>query len=45
MSLDIPLVFKYHVFACFTKRPAGHPRGSCMEAVRSPYGTGAGEKV
>lgn len=36
MDLELPMVFKYHVFACFTKRPAGHPRGSCMEKNAQP---------
>ncbi|WP_395666071.1 (2Fe-2S) ferredoxin domain-containing protein [Methylocella sp.] len=35
-SLDLPIVYKYHVFACFTKRPPGHPRGSCMENGAQP---------
>ena len=26
---DVPQLYKRHVFACFTQRPAGHPRGSC----------------
>ncbi len=25
----LPQVYKHHVFACYTQRPAGHPRGSC----------------
>jgi len=29
MSLELPVVFKHHVFACFQQRPPGHPRGSC----------------
>ncbi|MGB0694351.1 MAG: (2Fe-2S) ferredoxin domain-containing protein [Rhodospirillaceae bacterium] len=28
-EIDIPQVYKRHVFACFTQRPPGHPRGSC----------------
>jgi (2Fe-2S) ferredoxin len=36
MDLELPTVFKYHVFACFTKRPDGHPRGSCMEKGAQP---------
>ncbi len=35
-ELDLPVVFKYHVIACFTKRPPGHPRGSCMESGAQP---------
>jgi len=36
MLEELPVVFKYHVFACFQQRPAGHPRGSCMEAGAKP---------
>jgi len=28
-DFELPQVFKRHVFACFTQRPPGHPRGSC----------------
>jgi (2Fe-2S) ferredoxin len=33
---DVPQVFKRHVFACYTQRPAGHPRGSCGELGAQP---------
>ncbi len=33
---DLPVVFKYHVFACFQQRPADHPRGSCMLSGGKP---------
>ncbi len=36
MPLDIPQVFKVHVFACFQQRPPGHPRGSCQTAGGGP---------
>jgi (2Fe-2S) ferredoxin len=26
---DLPQAYERHVFACFTQRPPGHPRGSC----------------
>lgn len=29
MSLEIPQVFKRHVFFCVQQRPPTHPRGSC----------------
>jgi (2Fe-2S) ferredoxin len=35
-SLDIPQVYRHHVFACFTQRPPGHPRGSCGAAGAQP---------
>lgn len=28
-EFELPQVYKRHVFACFTQRPPGHPRGSC----------------
>ncbi|MGD0675047.1 MAG: (2Fe-2S) ferredoxin domain-containing protein [Polyangiaceae bacterium] len=28
-SIELPVVFRYHVFCCFQQRPPGHPRGSC----------------
>lgn len=36
MTLEIPMVFKHHVFACFQQRPPGHPRGSCAAAGGPP---------
>jgi (2Fe-2S) ferredoxin len=36
MSLDLPMVFKYHVFCCFQQRPPGHPRGSCSSSGGGP---------
>jgi (2Fe-2S) ferredoxin len=33
---DVPQVFKRHVFACYTQRPVGHPRGSCGEQGAQP---------
>jgi (2Fe-2S) ferredoxin len=36
MIADLPVVFKYHVFACFQQRPPGHPRGSCMGSGAKP---------
>jgi (2Fe-2S) ferredoxin len=43
--LEIPIVFKYHVFTCYQQRPAGHPRGSCMEAGAKPLWERLGMKV
>ncbi len=45
MSLDLPMVHKYHVFACFTKRPAGHPRGSCIENGAEPLWNRLAQKL
>jgi (2Fe-2S) ferredoxin len=33
---DVPQLYKRHVFACYTQRPAGHPRGSCGEQGAQP---------
>ena len=30
------MAFKYHVFACFQKRPDGHPRGCCASKGAHP---------
>lgn len=35
-AFDIPQVYKRHAFACFTQRPPGHPRGSCMASGAQP---------
>lgn len=32
----LPLLYKRHVFACFTQRPPTHPRGSCGAAGAQP---------
>lgn len=36
MTLEIPQVYKHHVFMCFQERPPGHPRGSCGQAGARP---------
>ncbi len=36
MSLDLPMVFKHHVFICSQQRPPMHPRGSCGAAGAMP---------
>jgi (2Fe-2S) ferredoxin len=35
-TLDIPQVFRHHVFMCMTERPPGHPRGSCGQQGAKP---------
>jgi len=35
-SLELPLVFRYHVFCCFQQRPPSHPRGSCTASGGPP---------
>jgi len=28
-EFELPQLYRHHVFACYTQRPPGHPRGSC----------------
>jgi (2Fe-2S) ferredoxin len=42
---DIPQVYKRHVFACFTQRPAGHPRGSCGASGAAPLWERLGNRL
>jgi (2Fe-2S) ferredoxin len=42
---DVPQLYKRHVFACFTQRPAGHPRGSCGEQGAQPLWDRLGRKI
>ena len=35
-DIEIPQVYKYHAFACYTQRAPGHPRGSCGAAGGQP---------
>src|ERR1035437_2019657 len=42
---DIPQVYKRHVFACHTQRPAGRPRGSCGSAGTQPLWDRLGKKI
>lgn len=35
-ELDLPQLYKRHVFACHTQRPPAHPRGSCAGAGALP---------
>ena len=45
MAIDLPLVFKYHVFICGQQRPPHHPRGSCGAAGSMPLIERLGAKV
>lgn len=36
LEIDLPQVFKYHVFTCAQQRPPGHPKGSCAAAGAHP---------
>lgn len=35
-ALELPQVYRHHVFCCFQQRPPGHPRGSCGAAGAQP---------
>jgi (2Fe-2S) ferredoxin len=45
VPLDLPMVFKHHVFCCFQQRPQGHPKGSCTEAGCKPLWERLGAKL
>lgn len=45
MSLELPMVFRIHAFACFQQRPPGHPRGSCSAAGAQPLWERLGSKL
>ncbi len=45
VTADIPQVYKRHVFACFTQRPPGHPRGSCGAAGAQPLWEHMGNRL
>ena len=44
-AFDLPQVYKHHVFACFTQRPPGHPRGSCGAAGAQPLWDRMGKAI
>ncbi len=35
-DLELPVVFRHHVFCCFQQRPPNHPRGSCAASGGGP---------
>jgi len=35
-DLDLPQVFRHHVFCCSQQRPPAHPRGSCGASGAGP---------
>lgn len=43
--LEIPQVYKAHVFACFTQRPPQHPRGSCGARGAAPLWERLGRRI
>jgi (2Fe-2S) ferredoxin len=44
-DFEIPQVYRKHVFACYTQRPEGHPRGSCGSAGAQPLWDRLGKKI
>ncbi len=44
-TFDLPQLYERHVFACFTQRPPGHPRGSCGAAGAQPLWDRLGRRV
>ncbi len=42
---DVPQLYKRHIFACFTQRPAGHPRGSCGAQGAQPLWDRLGRQI
>jgi (2Fe-2S) ferredoxin len=36
VSLDLPQVFRHHVFCCSQNRPPNHPKGSCAARGAQP---------
>ena len=42
---EVPQVYKHHVFACYTQRPANHPRGSCGAAGGQPLWERLGKAI
>jgi len=42
---DAPQLYKRHVFACYTQRPPGHPRGSCGAQGAQPLWDRLGKKL
>ena len=42
---DVPQLYKRHVFACYTQRPAGHPRGSCGAEGAQPLWDRLSKKI
>jgi (2Fe-2S) ferredoxin len=42
---EVPQVYTRHVFACYTQRPPGHPRGSCGSAGAQPLWNRLGSRL
>ncbi|SFK01652.1 (2Fe-2S) ferredoxin domain-containing protein [Methylocapsa palsarum] len=44
-AFEIPQVYSRHIFACFTQRPPGHPRGSCGALGAQPLWDRLSKKI
>ncbi len=44
-DFEVPQVYRKHVFACYTQRPEGHPRGSCGAAGAQPLWDRLGKRI
>jgi (2Fe-2S) ferredoxin len=44
-EFELPQVYRHHVFACYTQRPPGHPRGSCGSAGAQPLWDRMGKAI
>ena len=44
-EFELPQLYKHHVFACYTQRPHGHPRGSCGAAGAQPLWDRMGKAI
>ncbi|MDR3462980.1 MAG: (2Fe-2S) ferredoxin domain-containing protein [Beijerinckiaceae bacterium] len=44
-AIEVPQVYKHHIFACYTQRPPAHPRGSCGAAGGPPLWDRLGKKI
>jgi (2Fe-2S) ferredoxin len=44
-EFELPQLYKHYVFACFTQRPPGHPRGSCGAAGAQPLWDRLGKAI
>ena len=45
MSLDLPQLFRHHVFCCSQQRPPSHPRGSCAAKNAHPLWEQLGQRI
>jgi len=44
-GMDLPQLYKRHIFACHTQRPPQHPRGSCGANGAQPLWDRLGKRI